>query len=89
MSEFHGLPFDAVVMGHTHRPFVRSSGGKTFVNVGSVGLPRDRGDLAGFAMYDTETNQFEIVRVALDVDAILAAYGDRIADNVRDCLRRR
>ncbi|HKA05789.1 MAG TPA: metallophosphoesterase family protein [Gemmataceae bacterium] len=89
LSTFGDLPYDAVVMGHTHRPFVREHRGKLFVNVGSVGLPRDHGNLAAFALYDDEANAFEIVRVPLDVDAILAAYGDEIHDSVRACLRRK
>jgi putative phosphoesterase len=88
LTPFHNLPYDVVVMGHTHRPFVRQSGGKLFVNAGSVGLPRDRGDLAAFAVYDSDSHRAEIVRVPLNVDVILAAYGDRIHDSVRACLRR-
>jgi len=89
LAPFTDLPYDAVVMGHTHRPFVRPSGGTVFVNAGSVGLPRDRGDSAAFALYDSEADRFETVRVPLDVPAILSAYGDRIADAVRACLLRR
>jgi putative phosphoesterase len=89
LAAFGDLAYDAVVMGHTHRPFVREHGGKLFVNVGSVGLPRDHGNLAAFALYDDEAHSFEIIRVPLDVDAILAAYGNDIHDSVRACLRRK
>jgi predicted phosphodiesterase len=89
LSTFGELPYDAVVMGHTHRPFVREHRGKLFVNVGSVGLPRDHGNLAAFALYDDEAHAFEIIRVPLDVDAILAAYGNDIHESVRACLRRK
>jgi len=89
LSPFGELPYDAVVMGHTHRPFVREHRGKLFVNVGSVGLPRDHGNLAAFAVYDDEAHAFEIVRVPLDVEAILTAYGNDIDDSVRACLRRK
>jgi putative phosphoesterase len=89
LAAFADVPYDAVVMGHTHRPFVRSCDGKVFVNAGSVGLPRDRGDQAAFALYDSAADRFETVRVPLDVPAILAAYGDQIADPVRACLLRR
>jgi len=88
LSEFDESPYDAVVMGHTHRPFVREHRGKLFVNVGSVGLPRDHGNLAAFALYDDEANAFEIIRVPLNVGAILAAYGNDIHESVRACLRR-
>ena len=88
LTLFHDVPYDAVMMGHTHRPFVRTSGGRLFVNTGSVGLPRDRADQAAFAVYDAQAHHAEIIRVPLDVDAILAAYGDQVADSVRACLRR-
>ena len=88
LTPFAGLSFDAVVMGHTHRPFIRTVGPTTFVNIGSVGLPRDHGNQAAFAVYDGPTRRFEIIRVPLDVDAILTAYGDRIAESVRNCLLR-
>ena len=83
LAAFRGQPFDAVVMGHTHRPFIRADGRTTFVNAGSVGLPRDQPGLAAFAVYDGATRRFEIVRVPLDVRAILNAYGDRVAAAVR------
>jgi diadenosine tetraphosphatase ApaH/serine/threonine PP2A family protein phosphatase len=87
LGPFAGLPADAV-MGHTHRPFVRPAGATTFVNAGSVGLPRDRGGLAAFAVYDGTARRFEVVRVPLDVGAILAAYGGQMADAVRASLER-
>jgi putative phosphoesterase len=89
LTDFHDIRYDVVIMGHTHRPFVRESGCKLFVNTGSVGLPRDRGDLAAFAVYDAQTRTAEIVRIELDVNAILAAYGDQVAESVRACLRRK
>ncbi|QKS28018.1 MAG: metallophosphoesterase family protein [Candidatus Accumulibacter similis] len=41
-----------VFMGHSHYPFIRDSGGTTFVNVGSCGLPRDDGRYGSFATFD-------------------------------------
>jgi putative phosphoesterase len=43
---------DCVVMGHTHRPFVRSCGRVTFVNVGSCGLPRDDARFGSAVVFD-------------------------------------
>jgi predicted phosphodiesterase len=69
--------------GHTHLPmaFVRDShvhaealstlpvepGRKYFVNVGSVGEPRDGNSLATYATYDLHTNSIELRRVAYDL----------------------
>jgi len=89
LTDYHDLQYDAIVMAHTHRPFVRESGGKLFLNCGSVGLPRDRGDLASFVVYDIENHRAQIVRVELDVPAILKAYGGEISESVRACLLRK
>jgi len=43
----------AVFMGHTHRPFVRTGQGTTFINVGSCSLPRDGGMLGTVVLYDS------------------------------------
>jgi predicted phosphodiesterase len=51
-----------VFMGNTHRPFVRTSGATTFVNVGSCGLPRDVGNLGACCVFDTERDEACILR---------------------------
>jgi putative phosphoesterase len=88
LRPWHGVVHDVVVMGHTHRPFVRLSGAKLFVNTGSIGLPRDHGNLSAFAIFDSDLGAFEIIRVPFDVDETLLAYGSQIADSTRACLRR-
>lgn len=60
-----------VLMGQTHRPFVRQSGPTTFVNVGSCGLPRDCGNLGSVCLLDDETGDAEIVR--FNIEAATAA----------------
>ncbi|MBN2451781.1 MAG: metallophosphoesterase family protein [Lentisphaeria bacterium] len=42
-------------------------GGRTMVNVGSVGQPRDHDPRAAFVTYDMETRHLRIFRVAYDV----------------------
>jgi diadenosine tetraphosphatase ApaH/serine/threonine PP2A family protein phosphatase len=42
---------------------------KVLMNVGSVGQPRDEDPRAAYAIYDTDTNQASIRRIAYDVDA--------------------
>jgi predicted phosphodiesterase len=82
------LPYDAVFMGHTHRPFVTRRGSTLIVNVGSVGLPRDVGHLASFVIYDTEADAARHYRVPFDADAVIAAAGDRLHPSTVACLRR-
>jgi len=86
---FEQLPYDVVVMGHTHRPFIRQAGRVLAVNVGSCGLPRDQGDAPSFAIYDSKTNHATIYRVRIEPEEILHAFRDcAIHDDVRRCLYR-
>ena len=59
----------AVVLGHTHVPFVRTFDTGAVVNPGSVGQPRDGDPRASFALLDTEAGRFEIRRVGYDVES--------------------
>ena len=89
LSEFRALSYDAVLMAHTHRPFVARVGEIVVANVGSIGLPRDVGALSAFAVYDSNANDVEIYRVTLDVKAVLARWGGVIHAATRACLHRR
>lgn len=88
LSPYAEAPFDAIVSANTHRPFVRRCGTTVVVNVGSVGLPRDIGGLASMAIYDSDTNRFQIARVPFDVDELLRRWGTDLHEQVRACLRR-
>jgi hypothetical protein len=77
-----------VLMAHTHRPFVARVGETLVANVGSIGLPRDVGALSSLAVYDAETNHVDIFRVTLDVQAVLAHWGEAMHDITRACLHR-
>jgi putative phosphoesterase len=87
LSGFANLDFDAIVMGQTHRPFIRQNYNKVFVNVGSVGLPRDEGDLLGCAILDAESFTFEILRQRFDTTAITT--NNAIHPEIRDVFTRR
>jgi predicted phosphodiesterase len=88
LSGWDALPHDAVFMGHTHRPFAARRGPVLIVNTGSVGLPRDVGRLASFAVYDTETAESRHYRVAFDVDDVLRRAGEQLHPATRECLGR-
>ena len=88
LDPFAQLPYDAVFMGHTHRPFVAATAGPLVVNVGSCGLPRDAGDLAACAVYDTSSGQCEIVRIRFDAAELIGQAGPALHDSVRACLMR-
>ncbi len=84
-----GLEMDFVVTAHTHRPFVRVAGTTRVVNAGSVGLPRDVGNLASFALFDDSTGEFRICRVRIDTEEYLARWGDELHYSVVAVLGRR
>ncbi|MBI1847360.1 MAG: metallophosphoesterase family protein [Candidatus Rokubacteria bacterium] len=46
-AEIDGIDEDVIVLGHTHFPMIRRVDGRTLINPGSVGQPRDGDPRAG------------------------------------------
>lgn len=88
LSSLARVDADIVAMGHTHRPFVAEVGGRTLINVGSCGLPRDVGNLASCASFDGQTGVCEILRVPFDVTRLLSRVDPPHTEVLR-CLERR
>lgn len=87
LAELIPLDRDAVLMGHTHRPFVRHVEERIAANVGSCGLPRDVGNLSSCAMLDTSSRSVSIFRTEFDPN-LLNLAGQLVHDSVRNCLAR-
>ncbi|MGD1277673.1 MAG: metallophosphoesterase family protein [Tepidisphaeraceae bacterium] len=68
-QRFAEVDADVIVLGHTHRPFLREVAGRLVINPGSCGQPRDGDPRASFAVLDTRTRQVQFARAAYDVDA--------------------
>ena len=86
-SDFRGfkeLEFDAVFMGHTHRAFMKRISRRQVVNVGSCGLPRDTKKYLSCAVFDTERNSCEMIRVDVDLEKLLQRYGSGINRKIID-----
>jgi predicted phosphodiesterase len=70
-----------LMFGHTHKPWIHTSGGVLFVNCGSVGKPKDGDPRAAFAILeldDTGHVAASIERAPYDVEAVareVAAVG--------------
>jgi putative phosphoesterase len=62
---------DLIVFGHTHKPYVKDVNGARFLNVGSVGKPKDGDWRACYALIDGAVVTFR--RVEYDVAAAAAA----------------
>lgn len=60
----HDIDTDIMLVGHTHRPFLREGDGKIFCNPGSVGLARDQGGCACNAVW--EENRLMLKRIAYE-----------------------
>jgi putative phosphoesterase len=69
-------PYRAILFGHTHIPYVRQVEGTTFVNVGSVGRPKDGDWRACYALIDPSASPkegplaVEFVRVPYDYERL-------------------
>ena len=88
LTPFAHLPVAAVVMGHTHRPFMARSGAVAVTNAGSSGMPRDAGHLASCATYDEVSRQFRIHRIPFDAAGLVGRWRDRIDAAAAACLLR-
>lgn len=87
--------FDYVFSGHSHmphyferffsidRPEFRNKKKTIFINPGSVGQPRNLNPAAQFAIFDTETEAVEMLKVPYDVKKEQAAYHGQVDDFYR------
>ena len=65
---------DVIVFGHTHVPYIKDVDGVRFVNVGSVGKPKDGDPRACYAFFDlANETPISFRRVGYDVAAAAAA----------------
>jgi predicted phosphodiesterase len=67
---------DVLAFGHTHDPWSRRFGDKLFVNVGSVGRPKDGDPRAAYVVLTSSPGmavEAEVERVEYDVEAAAAA----------------
>jgi putative phosphoesterase len=64
---------DALVFGHTHKPWLNEYGGVLFVNCGSVGKPKDGDPRAGFAILEETGGRLDVTIQRVEYDAGRAA----------------
>lgn len=87
-SKFDELSYDYIFMGHTHIPMIRKTKMATIINVGSCGMPRDKGNSGSFAIIDTETGDVSIIRLNLNIAATIKKYEGVVHPTVINCLFR-
>lgn len=80
--------YDLVFMGHTHRPYIKKAGKTIYVNVGSCGLPRDKGTAPSYAVFDTCNGETDIYRVSINKTELKELALENIHPEVYECLMR-
>ena len=78
---------DSMVRGGTYSKFKVEAGRKYFVNVGSVGQPRDENPKAAYVVYDLDESTIELRRLDYDIakaqkKIIDAGLPQRLADRL-------
>lgn len=66
---FERVP-DVVILGHTHKPYIKYVDNTLVLNPGSVGQPRDRDPRASYVLLDTKEPSAEIRKAWYNVDEI-------------------
>jgi putative phosphoesterase len=66
-----GMDADFILLGHTHVQGMRTFGGITVVNPGSIGLARDHGGEACYAIF--QDGEIQLKRIPYDVERTVAA----------------
>ena len=65
LARFAQLPYDFVIVGHTHVPMVHRADGVTVINPGSCSQPRDQDGRGSYAILDLDRRAVELRRVLL------------------------
>ncbi len=71
---------DFFIVGHSHYQFLITKGGKTFINPGSIGQPRDIKGLASYLILDTEDDSKIFKRVRYEREPIIQELEKLIDD---------
>jgi len=81
---------DVICFGHTHKPWQRVVDGIQFINMGSVGRPKDGDWRACYVLLSVEPSaaHVEFVRVPYDIDeAVRAIRASELPDEFADVLK--
>ncbi|MCR5251978.1 MAG: metallophosphatase family protein [Lachnospiraceae bacterium] len=81
--------YDYVFMGHTHRPYIKKTEQTIFVNVGSIGMPRDTGLAPSYVLFDEEIGEPELIRVKILEEVLNSDYYSGLDQRIMDVFRRK
>lgn len=77
---------DVVILGHTHRPYVKILGNTVCMNPGSVGQPRDGDPRASFGVIDTDSYEAELRHVEYEIDWVAKETEEHLPRKLADRL---
>jgi len=69
LEKFSECGYSKIFMGHTHRSYMHKRNGCTFINVGSVGLPRDK--KGSQCLIYEEPNTYKFININYDKDLLI------------------
>lgn len=84
IAEECDIPYDIVLLGHTHHQFTIRLGRTLIVNPGSVGQPRDGDPRASFSVIDLDGEKIgvNLFRVKYDIERTMRKLEARVDDKV-------
>jgi putative phosphoesterase len=66
LRQVGALPYEFIILGHTHMPMIHKTDGVTVINPGSCSEPRDQDRRGSYAILDTGAMEVEIRRFSRD-----------------------
>ena len=79
-NDYYNHNNEYFIFGHTHLQFIVEYGSNTFINPGSVGLPRNGDFRAHYILLDTQTKNIEMFKNVYDVNKLINYY--KVNDNI-------
>jgi len=71
-NRFMDVNADVILLGHTHYPFIKKlNNNKLIINPGSVGQPRDIGNMSSYIILDTLSLDVKLYRTSFDIQILI------------------
>jgi len=79
-KKYFNEPYDLIISGQTHIPFIKKIEDTILINPGSVGQPRDGDARTCFAVYNEKKHEAEIIRLDYDFTDIVKETRDELSE---------
>ena len=71
LNRYFSKPYDLIISGQTHIPFIKKIKNTILINPGSVGQPRDGDTRTCFAIYNEKKHEAKIIHLEYDFSEII------------------